>query len=370
MNDIIYFLLVILTSFLAGAFICAFFIFQILKYSKRKGLYDSTGERKVHKGNVSRLGGLAFLPTLVLTAAPVLLYYDLQSVGRAINVIWPYFLLIGLFLIFLIGLLDDLVGVGAKRKLLIQIASSVCLPLTGLFVDNLYGFAGIGEVHALVAWGLTIFLPLLLMNAYNLIDGIDGLASGLSLFAFLVFGVFFSLRGMYLYGLLSFTLSGILVGFMYFNIFHSVASGRKIFMGDSGSLFLGYMMAFVCLKYSMNLECRYPYSCDGLLIPYSLVIVPVFDVVRVSLYRLRKGLGIFTPDKSHIHHRLMACGISQRKALLSILGLAVGFFVINLIAFPYVGITMVVIIDVVLWVAFHMFLSKKIKSEPSAESKA
>ena len=164
---------------------------------------------------------------------------------------------------------------------------------------------------------------------------------------------------MFAYSVLIAGLAGVVVAFLYYNILGGRGGKYKIFMGDSGSLTLGFILAFLLVKLSMYNANVMPFSSDSLLLSYTLLIVPCFDVVRVVLERLRVGQPLFKADKRHLHHKLMRMGLSQHAALLAILGLQLAFMLINVIMFKYVSLTWIVVVDVLLFVAFNLWADRK-----------
>ena len=186
-------------------------------------------------------------------------------------------------LLYLTGIADDLVGVRYHQKFIIQILCASLFPIAGLWINDLYGLFGIYALPSYVGIPFTIFTVVFITNAINLIDGIDGLASGLSSVALLVFGFLYISKGLWLYSMFAFSTFGVLVPFFYYNVFGSAERDRKIFMGDTGSLTLGYILSFLAIKYSQNNVDVISYTEGAFVIAFSTLIVPVFDVVRVIL---------------------------------------------------------------------------------------
>ncbi len=345
----------------------------IMKFCMKRNLYDLPNGRKVHHNAVPRLGGLAFIPCMLLAfiIAMVVLgsvtgHYSQITIG-----LWSGTFLVSLFTIYTVGIIDDVVGLSPKVKFIAQIISASLLPASGLYINNLYGFCGIHEVPVIVGMPLTVFVIVFIDNAMNLIDGIDGLAGGLSLLSLLGFLVCFAREGVWTYCVLIAGLMGVLVAYLYFNLFGKAERGTKIFMGDSGSLTLGFILGFLVIKFAMNNTYVKPFRNDSLLISYTLLIVPCFDVVRVIITRLRDGQPLFKADKRHIHHKLLQCGMTQHTALVSILSLALVFALLNFLLYPALNVTSVVIADIMVYIAFHLMLDliiSKRKSHDAAET--
>jgi UDP-N-acetylmuramyl pentapeptide phosphotransferase/UDP-N-acetylglucosamine-1-phosphate transferase len=194
-------------------------------------------------------------------------------------------------------------------------------------------------------------------NAINLIDGIDGLASGLSSVSLLVFGFLFIEKGLWIYGMLAFSTFGVLIPFFYYNVFGSAEHARKIFMGDTGSLTLGYILSFLAIKYSQKSE-FIPMTQGAFVIAFSTLIVPCFDVVRVVIVRICNGKSPFEPDKNHIHHQFLAMGFTVRKSMLLILLVSCVFSVMNILLMPCVDNTLMLVGDIIVWIGLNLWWSK------------
>jgi UDP-N-acetylmuramyl pentapeptide phosphotransferase/UDP-N-acetylglucosamine-1-phosphate transferase len=350
-------LLFLFGSFLLAVSITAFILPQILLFSYKKKLFDEPNERKVHTQAIPRLGGVSFFPTILFSIAFVLGFrYKLGSIIPKSVV--EYFVLEGLFivcgltLLYIVGIADDLMGVRYRKKFIIQIICATFFPLAGLYINNLYGLFGIYELPGYLAYPLTVLVVVFVTNAINLIDGIDGLASGLSSVSLVILGTFFYHHKLWVYSMIAFVTFGVLIPFFYYNVFGNINRRRKIFMGDTGSLTLGYIISFLVIKYSMYNPDVMPYQHGAIVIAFSTLIIPMFDVVRVVIVRVRQGKGLFTADKNHIHHKFLAMGFTPRKAMMTIIGMAIGFSAMNIFFLKYV--TFIVIIDVLLWISLHL----------------
>lgn len=353
----------LLTAFLLSIICGVIFTPLILDFCKQKKLYDIPNERKVHKNATPRLGGITFLPSMLLAFLITVIAYNHNIHDLQVKVsTWTVGFFFSLLLIYGIGLIDDLVGLGAKTKFTFQIVAATVLPLCGLYINNLYGFCGIHEIPYSVGTVLTIFIIVFISNALNLIDGIDGLSAGISLIALLGFLICFMREGIITYCILITGLIGILIPFLYHNLFGKAENNRKIFMGDSGSLTLGFILGFLFVKFTMDNPNVKHFRLESMMLAYSLLIVPSFDVVRVSLVRLFHKAHIFQADKNHIHHKLMRTGMNQHQALICILAIALVFILTNLVLWYLIKINMscVVVIDIVIWMLLHWCINKGI----------
>ena len=358
------YLLYICTAFLASA-ACGFVMIpQIMNYCKQNNLYDIPNSRKVHQNAVPRLGGISFLPSMLLAFFLVTLVmspYTTSSEGTVTISLWSAYFLISLLLIYSVGIVDDLIGLNAKIKFIVQIVAAAIIPMSGLYINTLYGLWGIYEIPFELGAPLTVFIMVFIMNAINLIDGIDGLAASLSFLALGGFLMSFLREGMFVYCILIAGLMGVLLPYSYFNIFGKVERNRKIFMGDSGSLTLGFILSFLFVKFAMDNPNVVAFHLDGLLLPYTLLVVPVFDVARVILVRLYHHQPLFDADKNHIHHKLMRAGMSQHQTLLAIIMMALTYIVLNFWLFTFCDITAIVGIDILLYIATHQVINWQIR---------
>ena len=357
--------ILILATFGLSVFFGLMVIPLIVRFCRRKGLYDHPDGRKIHKTNIPRLGGISFFPIMAFATLVVVLTHNQDaSSGNKISLsAWSLTFFFSILIIYTVGIVDDIVGLGAKTKFAGQGLAAVLLPLSGLYINNLYGFLCIQEVPFVLGLLLTVFVIVFACNAINLIDGIDGLSSCLSFIALGGFLLCFMADHLYAYCVLIAGLMGVLAAFVYFNIWGSEEKKTKIFMGDSGSLTLGFILGFLFVKYVMINPESNIYHADALSIAISLIIVPMFDVVRVSLARMSHHRHIFKADKNHIHHKLMRAGLTQHQTLCTILALALFFIVINLLLIHHVGVTWIVVIDVVLWTLFNFLLNKYLQSK-------
>ncbi|WP_311588356.1 MraY family glycosyltransferase [Prevotella disiens] len=337
---------------------CGFiFIPRILNFCKNRNLYDIPNQRKVHKNAIPRLGGVSFLPSMLIATIIALLAWSYTNDGKKIEISpWTIYFALGLFIIYAIGLIDDVFGVSAKKKFLAQIFVSSLPPIAWLYINNFYGFLGIEQVSFWVGAPLTVFILVFIMNAINLIDGIDGLSAGLSLIALVGFFYCFFSESIWIYSILIAGLIGVLIPFLYYNVFGDAEKGQKIFMGDSGSLTLGYILGILLVKFSMDTPLVKDYKRVSIFLAMTLMMVPVFDVCRVVIVRKLHGHNIFQPDKNHIHHKFMRAGLTQHQSLAAILGMAITFIVLNVSLYSIFDTTILILGDIVIYTLFHLLL--------------
>ena len=339
---------------------------QILLISFRRNLFDEPDERKIHQGVVPRLGGIAFKPVVFFSVALLLGVSQLLGYGDMLGGIASErrslaFGFCSIMVLYLVGMADDLIGIRYRAKFVVQIACGLMVIAGGLWLDNLHGLFLIYNVPAWAGWPVTVLAVVFIINAINLIDGIDGLASGLCGVAMLFYGVIFLLAHEYISAMLAFATLGVLVPFFYYNVFGDAKRGRKIFMGDTGSLTIGMMLCILSLKVC---RCFPDDTSDSLpnvfVLAYSPLIIPCFDVVRVYLHRVRNGKNPFLPDKNHIHHKLLAIGMRQRTAMITIVSVSVLFTLCNILLSTSIGVTPLLLADIIVWTAANIWLTRRI----------
>ena len=358
--------LFLLFGFLFAVSLGMVIIPRILVISHKKRLYDVPDTRKVHTMPVPRLGGLSFFPVILMSMFLVigfrLYFWDVNVSGLSFNMLYEYlFLFVGMTLLYLVGVCDDLVGVGYRYKFAVQIAAAFLLVLSGNWFDSFGGLFGIYSVPVWVGVPFTVFIVVYITNAINLIDGIDGLASGLCCIALSVLSVIFFLRGQYVYALLAICTLGILMPFWCYNVFGNANRGHKLFMGDAGSLTLGYVISFLIIHMSVTNEVSPTLSNPYMVIAFSTVLVPLLDVIRVVLHRLREHKNPFLPDKNHFHHKLLRTGMRVRMVMVCIIAISAFFILLNSSLAWRVDVTYLFFLNLFCWSILHVGLNGLIK---------
>ena len=358
--------LFLLFGFLFAVSLGMVIIPRILVISHKKRLYDVPDSRKVHTTPVPRLGGLSFFPVILMSMFLVigfrLYFWDMDTSSLSFNMLYEYlFLFVGMTLLYLVGVCDDLVGVGYRYKFAVQIAAALLLVLSGNWFDSFGGLFGIYSVPAWMGMPFTVFIVVYITNAINLIDGIDGLASGLCCIALSVLSVIFFLRGQYVYALLAVCTLGILMPFWCYNVFGNANRGHKLFMGDAGSLTLGYVISFLIIHMSVTNEVSPTLSNPYMVIAFSTVLVPLLDVIRVVLHRLREHKNPFLPDKNHFHHKLLRTGMRVRVVMVCIIAISAFFILLNSSLAWRVDITYLFFLNLFCWSILHVGLNGLIR---------
>lgn len=277
----------------------------IIKLSKKYSLYDIPNERKEHTLPVPTMGGIAVVAGMLSALLLWLpLHYDTSQVC--------FFFSVGVLLS--LGIMDDLRDLSARYKFLIQAGLATLMAISGIRITSFEGLFGIYELPLAAQYTFTLLTIAGVTNAFNLIDGIDGLAGGIGFMSLTILGIFLTMNGDIVSALIAFSLAGSIVAFLYFNF-----NPAKIFLGDTGSLVLGFSIAVLCIRLmQINTQTALPHAP---LFVLSIVFIPVFDTIRVFASRIWKGKSPFVADKTHIHHLLTNAGFSHVFATRLICGL-------------------------------------------------
>ncbi len=278
----------------------------VLRIAKKYKWVVVPNKRTSHHGEIPFVGGLNIFISFV-TASFILMSGLLNSK--------IHFSMLGVFMMLMLGFIDDLIDVRASHKLLGEILAGFCLiVLADIRIKSLHGFLGIYEINLIVSYLLSLFVYIGLVNAINLIDGIDGLASGLGIIYSSFFAVYFQLTNNVGISIFAYVLVGSLLIFFFYNVY---SKRKKLFMGDSGSLLLGYMVVLFIFRFSEfninNTDSQY-HLANVPTILLSLLILPVFDTLRVMVLRIKKGISPFEADRNHIHHMLIDLGLKHIHA--------------------------------------------------------
>lgn len=300
----------IISSTVVALLVTWFTIPVIVTVSKHLGFFEKNKKRGSHNGAVPTLGGVAIFSGIVIAA----------SIFTPEAVVQQYrYVLAAMVILFFTGVKDDMIGIDPKKKLLAQIVVAlIMILLADIRITTFHGFLGIHDIPYWLSLVFTVFVYLVIINGFNLIDGIDGLSSGVAILSSSVFGVLFILAGGYDYAFQAFILVGALAAFFRFNVF---SQKNKIFLGDTGSLTIGFLMALIAITF---LECD---RLGGLhrslssipVMALGILIVPLFDTARVFVIRTLRGESPFKADRKHIHHRLLDLGCSHLIATLIII---------------------------------------------------
>jgi UDP-N-acetylmuramyl pentapeptide phosphotransferase/UDP-N-acetylglucosamine-1-phosphate transferase len=347
----------ILIAFACALIITWYYIPKVIRVVKERHLEDKPGFHKIHKGEIPTLGGIGIFGGFIFG---FLIGIDGYMPGLS------YFTAAVVFLLF-VGIKDDLVYLNPKKKFWGELGASILVAVfTNIHITHFHGFLGITDIAVSASYIVTLIVMILIINAVNLIDGIDGLAASVGIIASLAFGIFFFLSGDYGYTVMAAALLGALIGFLRYNM---STGPLKIFMGDSGSLVIGFTLAVFAIHFNELVANGKPFiqlqSAPSIAI--AILIIPLYDTLRVTVLRLRARKSIFVGDKKHIHHLMLRAGLSHRQATLYIS--LFNLFIIG-IAFLLdgLGILLLGMVLLAICVLATQFLMVAVKRRESVES--
>ncbi|OEK02486.1 hypothetical protein BFP97_13570 [Roseivirga sp. 4D4] len=294
--------------FLVGgtAFLVTFLMFPVfIKFFKRRNFLDDPGGRKIHTAKTPAMGGL---PLFIGFCIAILIWAPFEVLRET------KYVLSALSIMFIIGFRDDLINLRAFQKLFGQIAAAlIIVTVCDIRLMSLYGLLfSIGEVPLAVSYMISVFTIIVITNAYNLVDGIDGLAGSVGVIASLFFGTWFYLNNLDSFALISFAFAGGLLAFLNFNWAPS-----KIFMGDTGSLLIGFFLSIVTIKFidSNSGLVSSEFAFGGSIgTAIAVLILPLADTARVFVKRVAKGKSPMHPDRTHFHHILLRLGCNHAQS--------------------------------------------------------
>jgi UDP-N-acetylmuramyl pentapeptide phosphotransferase/UDP-N-acetylglucosamine-1-phosphate transferase len=300
------------------AFMITFFsIPVIIEVAKDKKLFDEPGERKVHKAGIPTLGGLGIFAGFIIAT--------LLGVPASDISVLQYFMA-AIMIIFFMGIKDDILILTASKKFIGQLlAGCILIKFGGIEITNMYGFLGINALSPTASFLLSLFTIVVITNSFNLIDGVDGLAGSLGILTSIIFGTYFYLTGHALYTVMAVSLAGSLAAFLIYNF-----NPAKIFMGDTGSLLIGLLNSIFVIKFisiASDPASLLPLASSAAL-GFSILIVPLFDTLRVVSHRILTRRSPFCPDRNHIHHFLLDLGLSHKKIVFTCVGANISFIVL------------------------------------------
>ncbi len=338
-------------GFLWALCITIFAIPSIISVAHKKNILDVPKSRNVHELSTPRLGGLAIFSGF-LSSFTIFGNFNLGV----------QYLIAGCIIIFFIGLKDDIVSVSAFKKFFVQIlATGIVVFMGEIKITSFQGVLGIYDLDEGTSYGFTFLLVIGITNALNLIDGLDGLAGSLIIICMIMMGfsfMTFGSEGLLYYSTICFCLSGSIIGFLRYNF-----TQAQIFMGDTGSLVCGFIVSVVCIQF---IEMRTIPNAPAL--ATSMLFFPVFDTLRVFALRLIKGQSPFSPDKTHFHHLLLKIGMTQIKAVISMVTFTI-FVILFCITFSNIGSTYLILIQIIFFVIIFIILEFKLKKVVITQTK-
>lgn len=347
----------ILSAFILGLGLVYYSIPVIVQISHDKHLFDVPNERKVNKKVVPNLGGVALF--VGITLGTLLSIYTNP---------FPEFryILSGIIILFFIGIKDDILVISAHKKFTAQILSALILIILGdIRFTNLHGMLGFHEI----SYAFSVFFSLLavvaIINAQNLIDGIDGLAASVGILAAILFGTAFFLADQTNYAILCAATAGSLISFFIYNVY---GKKNKIFMGDTGSLILGLLLSVFVIQYN-----EFSISGSELVFNFSpvfslsILAIPVFDMIRIFSFRIYQRKSPFSPDMNHIHHKYLLLGFSHRR--INLILITANLFIIGIIFTFRTTNNNLLLLILVTFIIVLMLFPRFLHSTKTAENK-
>lgn len=302
-------------GFLTSFFVVLLATPSLIKVAKLKHLVDEPSEgRKLHTRSIPTIGGITIFGGILFSYA---LWFPDEFSYLENSLVNFKTVIASLILLFFVGVKDDIIGTAPMKKLAAHfIVGFIIVIMADIKIESMHGIFGVNNLDLWQSYILSIFTYIVIVNAYNLIDGLDGLAGGIGLISSISFGLLFANSGNIPLALLSFVLAGALFAFLIFNF-----SPARIFMGDSGSLIIGAIISILVINaINIPLE-KLPNIVKTVNLPIlviSILVYPLTDTIRAFTLRALKGVSPFTADKNHIHHKFIEIGFSHRKTVLSL----------------------------------------------------
>jgi len=344
--------------FLIALILVSYSIQKIIYISHKKHLFDEPLEnRKIHLVKTPNLGGVAIFATMIFTSSLFLPYTNFNHLN---------YIIASAVILFFLGLTDDLVGVNPFKKFLAQLVAALIVTLlAGFRFTSLHGIFGLNEIPYTISIIISVLFILLIINSFNLIDGINCLAGSIGLLSCIMFAYFFWKLNEMGFVFLSVAMCGCLTGFLFYN-----RTPAKIFMGDTGALFLGFLVAvfainFIELNKVDSIKQAGTIFSSAPAIIFALLIVPIFDTLRVFLLRIIRKKSPFSADRNHIHHRLIDLKLSHQQStkillLVNMISLAIVFLFSNLGTelLLFILSAFILILNSILWIVYHKKTNK------------
>jgi UDP-N-acetylmuramyl pentapeptide phosphotransferase/UDP-N-acetylglucosamine-1-phosphate transferase len=340
------------------SFIITFFAIPvIIQVAKDKKLFDKPDERKVHKAVIPTLGGLGIFAGFIIAT--------LLGVPQGTTSEIQYFVAASI-VIFFLGLKDDILILSATKKFAGQIvAAGILIKFGGVIINNMHGFLGVYEIPHLASIVLTFLTIIVVTNSFNLIDGVDGLAGSIGILTTFIFGSYFFYINQFTYSIMAFSLTGGLIGFIIYNF-----PPARIFMGDTGSLLVGLINSILVIKFiniASDPNCLMPVE-SATTIGFAVLMLPLFDTLRVFGLRILNRRSPFSPDRNHIHHFLLDLGLSHKATTLVCL-LSNLFFIAIAFSLKTIGTSYLMgflfFIAITLTVVVYLMRERQIKKQTS-----
>lgn len=302
--------IILIMAILSSFFIVLFTTPVFIKIAYIKKLFDIPGEeRKLHKNIIPSMGGIMIFAGAIFSFT---LWFPADQVKD-----FKYLIPCAIVLFF-VGVKDDIIGTAPVKKLIAHlIVAFIMVLMADIRLSSLHGLFGVREIPYQFSVLLSVFTYIVVVNAFNLIDGVDGLAGGVGFLTSIAFGVWFYLVGDQVYAVLAFSLAGAILGFLRYNFYPA-----KIFMGDSGSLLIGFLIAVMAIEMVEYEKSILPITVQVVskpILAMAILVIPLLDTARIFIYRSAKGMSPFKADNNHIHHKLFQLGIGHRGTVITLL---------------------------------------------------
>ena len=317
----------VVLSFLTSFTLTYFAIPSIIHVARSKNLMAEPGDRHSHKVRTPSLGGIGIFAGVVFS---IVLWTPFDAFGSL------QYILCSFVIVFLIGAKDDLIPMSPYKKLIGEVlAATILVFKAGVRLTSMYGIFGIYELPDVASYSLSIFTILVIINAFNLIDGINGLSGSIATLISGILGAWFFLAGYTVLAIVAFSLAGALIAFLKYNY-----TPAQIFMGDTGALLIGLVCSILTIQFiefNKLLPDVHPYKLSAVpAVAIGILILPLFDTLRVFVTRALKGRSPLSPDRTHIHHLLIDSGLTHMKATALLVAINIAFIFL-VFYFQYLG---------------------------------
>jgi UDP-GlcNAc:undecaprenyl-phosphate/decaprenyl-phosphate GlcNAc-1-phosphate transferase len=343
----------LILSFITAFVLTFLAIPAIILVAITRKLFDKPNERSSHEYPTPSLGGIGIFGGVICA---IIMWVPEVHFGQF------QYLFAAFLLIFLIGIRDDLLPLSPTKKFVTQLLAAVILVVKArIMITHMWGIGGIGELPEGFAIVLSVMAIVGVINAFNLIDGINGLAASLALLACCTFGAWFFLANHLAWSVVAFSMAGSLIAFLKYNL-----TPARIFMGDTGSLFVGMVCIVLAIKFS-ELNLLLPFGtrwhcASAPVVALSALLIPIYDTVRVFLRRMSQGKSPFHADKTHIHHMLIGLGMSHTQA--TSLLVAMSLLCISLaLLLGHIGPNWLIIIELGVVMLFNFVLAHMVQKK-------
>lgn len=353
-------------AFLAALLLNFYAIPVIIRIARLKKLYDVPGERTSHDSKVPTLGGLGIYSAITAVSLTFINTCGMNGGGIASSLTSLPPIIAGFTVIFFIGMKDDMLNIAAWKKIIAEVIALIILIVVGdVRLNSLQGMFSIGEINYIESALLSLFAGIVIINAFNLIDGIDGLAASVAMLGSFIFGSYFLAISEWEYAALSFIILGAIIPFFLYNAFGHT---NKIFMGDTGSLILGFALTVLVFRFNeMNgISSNKLHFAAGPAFSFAVIIIPMFDTLRVFIIRIYRGSSPFKADRRHIHHILLDLGFSHQMSTLILIIINIAFiafaFYFNFLGNSNLVYIMIVAAASLSWLAIWLRRRKNISN--------